>query len=725
MTKFKLAFGLHNHQPVGNFEAVFEEAHRKAYAPFMKLARSFPDIRFSLHQSGILWHWQQRAHPEYFELVGGMVDRGQIELMTGGFYEPILVSVPERDARGQIRMLGEYIQKHFEVTPQGLWLTERIWEPHLPRLLAETGVKYLPIDDTHFLYAGFELSQLKGPFVTEHEGKQVTLLPIQKKLRYLIPFGTVAEVIQELKRQAEHDPEGLAVYADDGEKFGVWPDTHKHCFTDGWLEEFFSALGENVDWLEVVPLERAAEHKSAGRAYLPSASYAEMLQWALPAKAGAEYESFEHWLKESEVLERYGRFVRGGHWRGFLAKYEESNLMHKRMLNLSERLYQLEQKRPNLTGDLADARDRLYAGQCNCPYWHGVFGGLYLPHIRQAIHSSLIKADELLRRVNPDPDQRLAVLDYDLDGYDEVLWSDNALTAVIKPSSGGTLLDLALNRHHFSPTDTLTRRKEAYHLKLDKAVTSRSSADTASIHDLILAKEEGLQHYLFEDWYLKRCFLDHFFTDDVDFERFQSGKFGEEGDFILEPFALKKITEDNQVRLTRDGNLWRPGGKIPVRLIKTFRFEPGQELIEVEYELTTAVDFDVLVKFGVECNFNFQAGHAEDRFVMVDNQRPPDSFLDSSQAFENHHSVTLLDQYRDLGVALDADQPGHLWQSPIFTVSLSEGGFEKVYQGTTIVKVFHLTLSSRPTTLKFTLRAGTLAGLGLNAASAKATHSTR
>ena len=183
MNKFKLAFGIHNHQPVGNFQAVFEDAHQKAYLPFLELLDQFKSITLSLHQSGILWRWQERNHPEYFELVGRLVDQGRIELMTGGFYEPILISIPRRDALGQIGKLSDYVTDHFETVPTGLWLTERIWEPHLPDLLTAAGVKYLPIDDTHFIYAGFETDDLTGPFVTENQGEKLTLLPIQKKLR--------------------------------------------------------------------------------------------------------------------------------------------------------------------------------------------------------------------------------------------------------------------------------------------------------------------------------------------------------------------------------------------------------------------------------------------------------------------------------------------------------------------------------------------------------------
>ncbi len=94
MGKFRLAFGIHNHQPVGNFDAVFEQAHQNAYRPFIELAARFPRFRFSLHQSGILWRWQQETHPDYFEAIGQLVDRRQVELMTGGFYEPILTAIP-------------------------------------------------------------------------------------------------------------------------------------------------------------------------------------------------------------------------------------------------------------------------------------------------------------------------------------------------------------------------------------------------------------------------------------------------------------------------------------------------------------------------------------------------------------------------------------------------------------------------------------------------------
>jgi alpha-amylase len=707
MQRFKLAMGLHNHQPVGNFDSIFEEAHRKAYRPFLELFAEFDSLKISFHQSGILWAWQEKRYPEYFDLVQRLIYEERLELMTGGFYEPILPSIPDRDKQGQIEMLSRYIAGKFGVDPIGLWLTERVWEPHLPKTLKKAGVEYTPIDDTHFLYAGFEPEDLKGVFLTEEEGQAVKLLPIQKQLRYLIPFGTVEKVIDELKRRAEKDPGGLAIYADDGEKFGIWPKTHQHCYVDGWLREFFEALARNSDWLEVCTLGRAAATKPIGRAYLPTASYAEMLHWSLPPKAFVEYEDFEKWLKNSGKFKRYGHFVRGGHWRGFLAKYDEANLMHKRMLLVSRKLEEYVAANPRDYEIIDKAKHHLYAAQCNCPYWHGVFGGLYLPHIRAAIYENLIKAENLL--TPPRDEVQKAIFDYDCDGRDEIIVATEKLTAIVKPSYGGMVMELDNHEAAINVTDTLKRRREGYHHKLTGALLDGESSknETASIHDLILTKEKGLEKFLTDDWYLRRCFVDHFFARDTNIDDFLSGNFGEDGDFVLEPYEYDWQSDRTGIRLKREGHLWRKEGVKALTVQKSYYFSKDSEVIAVNYVLMAEYEDIRGVRFGIENNFNFLAGHSGDRYVLFDGERKDDRYLDSVDVYPGCRSVIIRDDWLKTSVALLTDRESEVWQVPIFTISLSEGGFEKVYQGTSIVNVFDFDLKrGRPLELTIMLFSG-------------------
>ncbi|MGH7970417.1 MAG: alpha-amylase/4-alpha-glucanotransferase domain-containing protein, partial [Limisphaerales bacterium] len=388
MNKISLALVVHSHQPVGNFDHVFEEAYQKAYNPFVQTLLRHPRIRMGLHFSGCLLEWIEKHHPEFFEQLKELATRGQVELMGGGFYEPVLAAIPDADKAAQISGLSDYLEEHFGKRPRGAWLTERVWRPDLVRPLAEAEVGYVILDDTHFVAAGVEPNCLHGTYLTEDLGVQLQLVPSLKRLRYTIPFQDMEETFEFL-RQGVGQSDVLFAAGDDAEKFGIWPGTYDLCYKRGWLEQFFQAIENSSDWLETTTIsDFMAAHKPLGRVYLPTASYPEMMQWALPTGA---CEEFMECLEETESMptgERFRKFLLGGTWQGFLGKYSESNQMHKLMLEVSRRLHEAEAdvapggERRNLLDQTAT---HLLAAQCNDAYWHGLFGGLYSPHLRSAV----------------------------------------------------------------------------------------------------------------------------------------------------------------------------------------------------------------------------------------------------------------------------------------------------------------------------------------------------
>jgi len=681
-----LAMGIHNHQPVGNFDFVLEEAYQKSYLPFFELLEKHPNIRLAMHYSGILLEWIEKHHPDYVQRLKRRVQSGQIEMMTGGYYEPILSVIPENDCYGQIQKLSEFVKQKTADKPIGLWCAERIWEPQLAGRLAKAGVKYSILDDTHFKCAGLRDEQLYGYFVTEELGAPLSLFPISAKLRYTIPFQDPQVTIDYCRQVAETGNNLLLVFADDGEKFGVWPNTYDHVFTNGWLESFFRALEANSDWLHLIHFRNALEQLPPhGRVYLPTASYMEMMQWTLPAAGFQEYEEFENRLKSEGLWEKYGIYVRGGIWRSFFAKYPESNHMHKKMIRVSRKLTQTK-----LTNkDRWSAQNHLWAGQCNCPYWHGIFGGLYLPHLRHANFGELILAEQIIDRCIHLKDKwvQAEITDFDSDGYNEIIIESDTINAYFSPLGGRLIeLDDRIRAHNY--LNLLNRREEGYHRKLRKLGQSEpSQKQVTSIHDIVTAKENGLDRYLIFDPYRRGGWIDHFLGAGSTIETFSSGHYSESGDFIENPYEHTLESEKSNVILgfSRNGSVNIKNRQFPVRIEKQFIFTPGASVIKVDYQITNLSDELLSLRFAIENAFAFHAGDDPKRFYQI-NQRLPENPLLNSIARENDATqLSITDQYMNMAISLKWNAPAGIWRFPIETVSMSESGFERVYQGSVVL----------------------------------------
>ena len=150
--------------------------------------------------------------------------------------------IPSRDRVGQIRSYTRWLENRLGANVRGMWMPERVWEQSYARDLAAAGIEYTVLDDYHFKSAGLTESQLYGHYLTEDDGRVMSVFPGSERLRYTIPFADPQETINYLGRIKEEHPNAVVVFGDDGEKFGTWPETKKHVYQDGWLERFFNAL---------------------------------------------------------------------------------------------------------------------------------------------------------------------------------------------------------------------------------------------------------------------------------------------------------------------------------------------------------------------------------------------------------------------------------------------------------------------------------------------------
>jgi len=647
-----LLFGIHCHQPVDNFDWAVFEAIERSYLPFLEAVEPYKEFRFAVHFSGWLLQKIETDKPELFALMQRLAKRGQIEMVSGGFYEPILASIPSKDRRDQIRKLNAYIKKHFNQTPKGVWLTERVWDDSIIGDLCACGIEYTVVDDYHFLRSGFKRSDCEGYYYSENGGERVAVFPISKPLRYALPFEDASKSIEAIKA---HE---TSIHFDDGEKFGLWPKTYEWVYEKGWLESFLKRF-EEEDGLQALHFKEYMKTQPAkGLAYLPNVSYFEMGEWSLNVEGASAIERASELLADSPLAAQSEMILGGGTWKNFFVKYRESNHIHKRMLMLSNLRKALGSKKFD---------DALFRAQTNDVLWHGVFGGLYLPNLRDNAYRYLIRAHAMVAKKL---DYKSLCSDIDADGYDEVLLHNEKFCMLFSTAHGGQLVELGLFNSEFNLQNTLARRREFYHEALleqsETGADSDEGIDTIHAMQHTLSSEE--RDALVFDWHERGSFIDHFSDHSFDLHRFYRSDYFEMGDFANQPYRVEALGKSS-VTLCRDGGIYTHS-RFATRVTKGLRLSKNG----IKFHIEVGSDYSEEMAYIVEFNLHF----AEPKSVLFNGNS-----LEKGMVIESD-TLTMHDPYLQSDVVLSFEQHGTFYLHAISTVSQSEKGVDLTVQGVAI-----------------------------------------
>ncbi len=652
----KICFCLHNHQPVGNFDHIIDSAYLDCYLPMLEVLENHHRIKCGIHFSGTLLEWLAQNHPEYLERAAELCRDGRMELLTSGRYEPILTIFRKSDIVQQIRDYSEHLTQYSGTRPKGLWLTERVWEPHLPSVLCKAGVTWAVVDDIHLKRAGVSGSNLFRPCITEDSGRILKLLGSNRELRYRIPFSPV-ECVLEMLREMHDSGAEVAFYGDDGEKFGVWPGTHDLCFKDHWLDRFFSEI-ESADWIDSVLPSEAAEIDAAGPIFVPASSYAEMGEWTLHGRFREEYDQLREQLAAQNKLFASEVLLAGGFWRNFLSIYPESKELQGRIISAEPLVRRSE--------DVMTLH-HFWRSQCNCAFWHGVFGGIYLPHLREAVWKELHKAEwNALRIVQEFP--LLLSADINADGRDEnVIISEN-MSLLIHPERGLTVSEFAFFHSDGEPVPlghVLSRQLEEYHKSIPG---TGSSAGTGTIHDDMVSKEEGLAGKVTVDRWRRMCFTDLVMSSSLAINSWSQNA-AEISQFQKSSLSSSKVVSNSEViysaEFAEDGmsvskEMTVSLNSPEIRTCSEYSIRPGD-------------------RSGMEICLNLMTGQSHDRYYSVDSG---EKHIMSAAGEYYGRRIEVIDCWRSVRVIIESNAAAHIWITPLDSVNRSESGYESVHQGT-------------------------------------------
>lgn len=661
----KLLFGIHMHQPIDNFDWVIKHGVEVCYGPFFEVMSKYPEFKFAVHCSGWLMEEIKKKHPKLYKNIKKLVDHGSIEFFGAGYYEPILSVIPSQDRIDQIDMLSNSIEKDFMQRPQGLWLTERVWESALIPDLEKSGIEYTVMDDYHFECAGFDTDILDGYYMSEEGGSKMGLFPISKKLRYAIPFLNVPSAIEAIKSFSRKE-NSAAIIFDDAEKFGMWPGTFEWVYEKKWLENFVEAVLAD-EAIETMHYKEYFEgEKTRGIAYLPNVSYYEMGEWSLRADDALKLQNFKKEMGEKRYEEEGVKFLKGGIWKNFLVKYEESNRIHKRTLELSKAKQEVKKKKFALA---------LHKAQANDSLWHGVFGGLYLPNLRDNVYTYIIEAENIRYG------KKMQILSdkNELDGYKKFKTVTQEYIWRFDSAYGGQLVEFDSREQKFNWQNTLTRRKEAYHEHLldpkyqehEEVEKAEKSDGIDTIHHAAIEVSDELKNAIIYDWHLKNSFIDHISNENFNVDNFKYANFREFGDFANQPFESKSTKES--VSFWRDGGIYTDK-KEDTSILK--RYRPYKNGFSFDIDLKTQANG--VFRYIMEHNFHF----GEYTVVMVNNQT-----LEEKGSLYGVNCLEIIDNHLGKRITISLNQNFDLHYFELQTLSQSEHGFDLSTQGVSFAMV--------------------------------------
>ncbi|MDR3123313.1 MAG: DUF1926 domain-containing protein [Treponema sp.] len=396
-SSLSVILGFHNHIPYGAGDDDGEYIYAARLKPFIQTLNQFPQIPAVLHYSGTLLTWLEANHPELTSILEDMIARKQVEILGGGFYEPMMPLLPHNDKIGQIELLTAYLRKKFGKRPQGCWIPQAAWEQPLVGVLHACGMNYTFLEESHFIAAGLSGAGLSAPCISENQGKVAVVFPLSERLRNAFAVQDADEVLDRLIRETE-----------------------------------------SRDMLATVFPEQLFAGKGGGSA---EACYGRFFESLSRVSGDVEFTTPAKYYKNLGRLTK--AYFPGDAGRNFLIDYPEANDLYAKMMFTHTLINQLrgdKSRKQNAREELWKAQGyTLFSPKGESPSC-GDSADIRRASLRKAVYKALLGAEKICRDQGKFTPSLLA-FDFDFDGSPEYLFQDRNINCYVT-SAGASIFEL-------------------------------------------------------------------------------------------------------------------------------------------------------------------------------------------------------------------------------------------------------------------------------------------
>lgn len=399
-------------------EKTAEERYLKIYKPFLRKLYEYPEIKAVLHISGELLEWFDENHPEIIMLIDELVrKRKQVEVLGGGYYEPVFPMLSPQDRSGQLEALTTFLRKKFGKRPRGCWITGDIWDNTLITPITNSGMDYL------FLESGsINAKENFTPFITEDAGKLIRVFPVNSSLiseKITLDTEDMEKSLSFLKGEMESPEKIISLF---------FTDKIVEMFPDQWIEKFFETISADRSIKIINPATYLKNNPKLKKIYIQSSSY----------------------------------------YKDIFADNYDINLLYARMIYVQTLVNQMK-------GDKykkRSAMESLWAGQNYAAYigrGHSSFSVSEKKSYRITAYKNLIEA-EIATRQKGVFIPSLFKNDFDMDGLDEYLYQGENYDAFIH-QEGGSVFEIDYLKERWNYNDTINYANEYSFSTLKKSCT--------------------------------------------------------------------------------------------------------------------------------------------------------------------------------------------------------------------------------------------------------------
>jgi hypothetical protein len=297
-----------------------------------------------------------------------------------------------------------------------------------------------------------------------------------------------------------------------------------------------------------------------------------------------------------------------------------------------------------------------------------------MPHLRAAAFSELLKCEKLFLNATGEK----IIFDEDdmvFYGQKEIEVCTGSFCLHLHPEIGGNASEISEFKTYHNVGFVMKRRPEIYHREI--ATTNIVEDESArSLHEIIKVKESDVEDKIFYDWYDRHSFIFHFFHPNTKLYDFSQARYGEQGDFVNQPYVSEIDKGNSRIIMKREGHVWSGDSFLPVSVLKIFEFSDG--LLKFLWKIENISGEDILILPGIE--FNLTASSEKSSAFIVGDKK-----YSTGEPFESSGSEIFFEEKLwNLKMKFRTSENMKIWIFPVNSVCRLEGVVESLFQGASL-----------------------------------------